>query len=47
MNARRVQTLMHVHGNGTAHAEVAPDDPRLVDLDALAADGQEKRADVA
>lgn len=46
MNARRVQTLMHVHGNG-AQAEVADDDPRLVDLDALAADTQEKRADVA
>ncbi len=47
MNARRVQTLMHVHGNGAAQAEVAADDPRLVDLDALAADAQEKRADVA
>lgn len=47
MNARRVQTLMHVHGNGAAQAEVSPDDPRLVDLDALAADGQETRADVA
>lgn len=47
MNARRVQTLMHVHGNGTAQAEVDADDPRLVDLDALAADAQEKRADVA
>jgi hypothetical protein len=47
MNARRVQTLMHVHGNGAAQAEVAADDPRLIDLDALAADAQEKRADVA
>lgn len=47
MNARRVQTLMHVHGNGTAQAEVAADDPRLVDLDALAAEGQEQKADVA
>lgn len=47
MNARRVQTLMHVHGNGAAQAEVSADDPRLVDLDALAADAQEKRADVA
>jgi len=45
MNARRVQTLMHVHGN--AQAEIAPDDPRIVDLDALAAEGQEKQADVA
>jgi hypothetical protein len=47
MNARRVQTLMHVHGNGAAHAELAPDDPRIVDLDALAAEGQENQADVA
>jgi hypothetical protein len=47
MNARRVQTLMHVHGNGAAQAEIAADDPRLVDLDALAAEGQETRADVA
>lgn len=47
MNARRVQTLMHVHGNGAAQVEVAADDPRLIDLDALAADAQEKRADVA
>jgi hypothetical protein len=46
MNARRVQTLMHVHGNGAAQAEVSTEDPRLVDLDALAADTQEK-ADVA
>lgn len=47
MNARRVQTLVHVHGNGVAQAEVAADDPRLVDLDALAAQAQETRADVA
>ena len=47
MNARRVQTLMHVHGNGAAQAEVSPDDPRMVDLDALAAEGQETKADVA
>jgi hypothetical protein len=47
MNARRVQTLMHVHGNGTSQAEIADDDPRLVDLDALAAEAQETKADVA
>ena len=47
MNARRVQTLMHVHGNGASLAEVGPDDPRIVDLDALAAETQEKKADVA
>ena len=46
MNARRVQTLMHVHGTA-AQAEVDADDPRLVDLDALAAEGQEQKADVA
>jgi hypothetical protein len=47
MNARRVQTLMHVHGNGASQAEIAADDPRLVDLDALAAEAQETKADVA
>lgn len=47
MNARRVQTLMHVHGNGASQAELSPDDPRIVDLDALAAEAQEKTADVA
>ena len=46
MNARRVQTLMHVHGSGASHAD--QDDPHLVDLDALAAEGQERaQADVA
>jgi len=47
MNARRVQTLMHVHGTAGAQVEVDADDPRLVDLDALAAEGQEQKADVA
>ncbi|MCP4616469.1 MAG: hypothetical protein GY844_08515 [Bradyrhizobium sp.] len=50
MNARRVQTLMHVHGTGATQAEVEADDPRLIDLDALAAEGQEQqeqKADVA
>lgn len=47
MNARRVQTLMHLHGNGAAQAEVGADDPRLVDLDALAAEAPENKADVA
>ncbi|WJR75224.1 hypothetical protein [Bradyrhizobium sp. NP1] len=46
LNARRVQTLMHVHGS-EAQGE-APDDAQLVDLDALAADDQEgARASVA
>jgi hypothetical protein len=48
LNARRVQTLMHVHGSGKFNSDPDPDDPQLVDLDALAAGGQESpRADVA
>jgi hypothetical protein len=48
LNARRVQTLMHVHGNGQLHREPDPDDPQLVDLDVLAAEGdQSAQADVA
>jgi len=48
LNARRVQTLMHVHGNGRSYSELDPGDPRLVDLDALAAeDDQNAQADVA
>jgi hypothetical protein len=37
LNARRVQTLMHVHGSGELKADPQPDDPQLVDLDAVAA----------
>ena len=48
LNARRVQTLMHVHGSGEFNSDPDPDDPQLVDLDALAAGEQESaRADVA
>jgi len=48
LNARRVQTLMHVHGSGEFNSDPDPDDPQLVDLDALAAGEQETaRADVA
>ena len=48
LNARRVQTLMHVHGSGEFNSDPDPDDPQLVDLDALAAGEQEgARADVA
>ncbi len=48
LNARRVQTLMHVHGSGELNSDPDPDDPQLVDLDALAAGEQESaRADVA
>lgn len=47
INARRVQTLMHVHGNGQSGDAAASDVPP-VDLDLLAASGQESaRADVA
>ncbi len=48
LNARRVQTLMHVHGNGRFQNDLDHDDPQLVDLDALAAEGKESaQADVA
>jgi hypothetical protein len=48
LNARRVQTLMHVHGSGAAHGDPAGDDPQLVDLDALAAGANESvQANVA
>jgi hypothetical protein len=48
LNARRVQTLMHVHGSGEFNSDPDPDDPQLVDLDALAAGEQESaRADAA
>jgi hypothetical protein len=42
LNARRVQTLMHVHGSGGFNNGPDQGDPQLVDLDALAAD--EKRS---
>jgi hypothetical protein len=41
LHARRVQTLMHVHGSGEAKAEPAADDPALVDLDALGAEARQ------
>jgi hypothetical protein len=48
LNARRVQTLMHVHGSGEKKSAPATDDPTLVDLDALAAEGQQNaQANVA
>ncbi len=48
LNARRVQTLMHVHGSGRPEGEIGADDPQLVDLDALAAGETERpQADVA
>jgi hypothetical protein len=48
LNARRVQTLIHIHGSEGFHSEPCPDDLQLVDLDALAAEEDEGvRADVA
>jgi hypothetical protein len=48
LNARRVQTLMHVHGSGESKGAPAEDDPNLVDLDLLAADENHgKKANVA
>jgi hypothetical protein len=44
LNARRVQTLMHVHGNAQGDL---PDDTALIDLDALAAEEQNAKANVA
>ena len=47
LNARRVQTLMHLHGSAGL-GEPEADDPQLVDLDALLAEGQQTaQADVA
>ena len=47
LNARRVQTLIHVHGSEGANSEPSPDDPQLVDLDALAAQNESVEAVVA
>ena len=48
LNARRVQTLMHVHGSDALEKGGEPDEAHCVDLDALAADEQPSvRADVA
>jgi hypothetical protein len=47
LNARRVQTLMHVHGSAGVEKD-AVDEVQCIDLDALAADEQTNtRADVA
>jgi len=48
LNARRVQTLIHIHGSQELHGEPDPDDLLFVDLDALAAAEEESvRANVA
>ena len=41
LNARRVQTLMHVHGSGPFHSDPPEGDSQLVDLDALVAEENE------
>ncbi len=48
LNARRVQTLMHVHGSGQFHGDPDLDDPQLIDLDVLVdEEKQGAQADVA
>jgi len=48
LNARRVQTLIHLHGSEGSSGEPSADDPLLVDLDALAASEKASvQADVA
>jgi hypothetical protein len=48
LNARRVQTLMHLHGSAGLHSDPEQDDPQFVDLDALVAeDKPSAQADVA
>ena len=42
LNARRVQTLMHVHGRGGFDGDLPAGAPQLVDLDALTAEEREK-----
>ena len=46
LNARRVQTLMHVHGSGELNSDPHPEDTQFIDLDALGAD-EEREANVA
>ena len=48
LNARRVQTLMHLHGSDGLQGELQPDDPQIIDLDALVAgETPSVQADVA
>jgi len=47
LNARRVQTLMHVHGSAGVPGDLAADDPQMVDLDSLLAGDEGAKADVA
>lgn len=47
LNARRVQTLIHLHGDRKPDADPLPDDPALVDLDALLAEDDQGTQAVA
>ncbi len=48
LNARRVQTLIHIHGSEGAQGEPGLDETQPIDLDVLAAEEEETvRADVA
>jgi len=47
LNARRVQTLIHLHGSQGFHSGPLPDGLQFVDLDALAAEEENVRANVA
>jgi hypothetical protein len=48
LNARRVHTLMHVHGSSGVEGEASCGDAQLIDLDALASEEEAgARADVA
>jgi len=47
LNARRVQTLMHVHGSGEFDSDPDRKDPQPIDLDALGADEESAQANVA
>jgi hypothetical protein len=47
LNARRVQTLIHIHGSQELLSEPYPDDLAFIDLDALAAEEETARAEVA
>jgi hypothetical protein len=48
LNARRVKTLIHIHGSEWGNSEPGPDDPQPIDLDALVEQEREPvQADVA
>jgi hypothetical protein len=47
LNARRVQTLMHIHGSGELNSESRPEEARFIDLDAIRAEEESAQANVA